>query len=115
MITSSSHSTTAGETYSLTCSAVLHHRNPLSPKNYIMPPPTFKWFFGPNGNDSLPSGLTPTNTVLGNDNIYMSTLNFFQLSQSHGGNYTCRLGAGSLVKSTNLTVAGKYLTIVKYN
>ena len=100
---------TAGETYSLTCSATLHSNNPPSPESYIMPPPTFEWFFGPNGNDPLPSGLTPTATVL-NSLTYTSTLQFSPLSQSlHTGNYTCQLGAGSLVNNNALTVNGKYM------
>ena len=105
-------STTAGETYSLTCSATLSSNNPPSPETYIMPPPTFEWFFGRNGNDPLPSGLTPTTTILGSDNIYRSTLQFSPLSQSHTGNYTCRLGAGRLVNSNTITVTRKYITIV---
>ena len=99
-----SGSTTAGETYSLTCSAILHSRNPPLPHPDI-PSPTFEWFFGPNGSDPLPSGLTPTATVLNSDN-YTSTLEFSPLSQSRTGNYTCRLGAGSLVNSATVTVRG---------
>ena len=113
LIITSSGSNTAGETYSLMCSATLHSNNPPSPESYIMPPPTYEWFFGPNGNDPLPSGLTPTATTLGTDNIYRSTLQFSPLSQSlHTGNYTCRLGAGSLVNSNTFTVTRKYITIV---
>ena len=110
-ITPSSGSTTAGKTYSLTCSATLNPKYPPSPESYVIPPPTFEWFFGPNGNDPLPSGfnLTLMKTVLNND-TYTSTLQFPPLSQSHAGIYTCRLGAGSLVNSNNLTVSGKYLT-----
>ena len=102
-----SGSTTAGETYSLTCSATLNPRpdnNPPLPDPTI-PPPTFEWFYGPNGNDPLPSGLTPTETVLSN-RTYTSSLQFSPLSQSHTGNYTCRLGAASLVNSAMVTVNG---------
>ena len=105
-----SGSTTAGRNYSLTCSSTLHSNNPPSPESYIMPPPTYEWFFGPNGNDPLPSGVTPTETVLGSDSIYRSILHFSPLSQSHTGNYTCRLGAGSLININMITVNGKYLT-----
>ena len=70
-----------------------------------MPPPTFEWFFGPNGNAPLPSSLTTPATVL-NSHTYTSTLQFSPLSQSHAGNYTCRLGAGRLVNSTMVTVNG---------
>ena len=107
--------TTAGETYSLTCSAILNTRNPPLP-DLDIPSPTFEWFYGPNGNALLPSGLTQPTTVLTqpttvfSSGTYMSTLHFTPLSQSHTGNYTCRLGAGSLVNSNSLTVSGKYLT-----
>ena len=111
-VTSSGPTATAGETYSLTCSATLHSRNPPLPETYIMPPPTFEWFFGPNGNAPIPSGLTTTATDLGTDNIYRSTLQFSPLSQSHTGNYTCRLGAGRLVNSNTFTVTREYITTV---
>ena len=106
----SSGSNTAGKTFSLMCSATLHSRNPSLPDPNI-PSPTFKWFYGPNGNAPLPSDLTPNTTVL-NNGTYTSTLQFSPLSQSlHAGNYTCRLGAGSLVNSAMFTVNGKYLTM----
>ena len=101
---SSSGSTTAGETYSLTCSATLHHRNPSLPDPNI-PSPTFEWFYGPNGNAPLPSGLIPPTTVL-SSSTYTSTLQFSPLSQSHTGNYACRLGAGSLMNNDIFTVTG---------
>ena len=103
---SPSGSTTAGESYSLTCFATLHIGNPPLPDPNI-PSPTFEWFFGPSGNDPLPSGLIPTATIL-NSNTYTSTLQFSPLSQTHTGNYTCQLGAGSLVNSSNLAITCKY-------
>ena len=110
-----SGSTTAGETYSLTCSATLHSRNLPSPERYIVPPPTLEWFFGPNGNAPLPSGLTPTATVL-NSSTFTSTLQFTPLSQClHTGNYTCRLGAGSLVNGAMVTVNGIAIIACSYN
>ena len=66
-------------------------------------------YFGPNGNAPLPSGLTPTHTVLGSDRTYASTLQFSPLSQSHTGNYTYRLGAGSLMNTAMVFVNGKLL------
>ena len=96
-------STTAGETYSLTCLATLApSSNPPLPDPNI-PSPTFEWFFGPNGSAPLPSGVTPTDTILSSD-TYTSTLHFSPLSQSHTGNYTCRLGAISLMNSAMITV-----------
>ena len=97
MAISPSGSTTAGETYSMTCRATLYYRDPSSPL------PTFEWFFGPNGNTPLPSGLTPTPTLL-SSGAYTSTLQFSPLSQSHAGNYTCQLGVGSLMNSNIISV-----------
>ena len=108
---SPSGSATAGDTYSLTCSAILHSSNPSPDSN--IPSPNFEWFFGPNANALLPSGLTPTPTVL-NSGTYTSTLQFSPLSQSHVGNYTCRLGAGSLVNSAMVTVNGTSVTAYHY-
>ena len=102
---SPSGSTTAGETYSLTCLATLNSRNPPL-QDLNIPSPTFEWFFGPNGNAPLPSGLIPMATVL-SGLTYTSTLQFSPLTQSlHTGNYTCRLGAASLVNSAMVTVNG---------
>ena len=101
---SPSGSTTAGETYSLTCSATLSPRNPPLPDPNI-PSPTFEWFYGPNGNAPLPSDLTTIPTAL-NSGTYTSTLQFSPLNQSHTGNYTCQLGAGRLVNSSMFIVKG---------
>ena len=80
------------------CSAKLIDPIPL-PTNVSSP--TFEWFFGPNGNASLPSGVIPMETVLKSGYVYSSTLQFTPaLSHSHIGMYTCRLGAGRLVNST---------------
>ena len=101
---SSSGSSITGESYSLECSATLVDPVPL-PSN--IPTPYFEWFFGPNGNASLPSGVTPNVTILGSGNTYTSTLQFPPLSQSHAGMYTCQLGVGTLANSTVVTVNGK--------
>ena len=107
-----SGSTTVGETYSLTCSATLFEPDHLPPD---APSPTFEWFFGPNGNAPLLSGVTPMVTVLSSSNstskTYTSTLQFSPLSQSHEGNYTCRLGPGSLVNSAIVTVHGMMIKV----
>ena len=106
---SQSGSSTAGEIYSLTCSATLFDPIPL-PSN--VPPPTYEWFFGPaNGNASLPSGVVAMGTTSSSSSTnitYTSTLQFSPLSQSHIGNYTCRLGAASLGNNNMVTVTGKY-------
>ena len=100
VIISSSGSSTAGETYSLTCSATIS-TNPL-PTN--VPSPTFEWFFG-QSNSSLPSGVTPPVTT-NSSNTYTSTLQFSPLSQSHGGMYTCKL-SGNPRLAARVTVTGK--------
>ena len=107
----SSGSTTAGETgLSLMCSTLLVTPVPL-PSD--VPTPTFQWFFGLNGNDSLPSGVTPsmtTSSMSSNpDGItYTSTLLFPRLSQRlHTGMYTCRIGAGRLASNAMVTVNGR--------
>ena len=99
--------TSAGERdYSLNCSATLYDPVPLPDD---VPSPNFQWSF--DGSASLPSGVTATPTVMSSSNstseTYTSTLQFSQLSQSHIGNYTCRLGAGRLVSSAAMvTVNG---------
>ena len=96
---------TAGSAFSLTCSAILVDPIPL-PFNVRLP--SFEWFYGPHGNASLPSGVTPTETVSNNNCItYTSTLQFSPaLYESHAGMYTCRLGAGRLTNSRVVSVNG---------
>ena len=99
-----------GNTFSLTCSATLTLYRSKSiiqslPSN--VPSPTFEWFFGPDGNASLPSGVISMGTVLMVGNTYTSTLQFSPvLNESHVGNYTCRLGAGRLASSMVVSVNG---------
>ena len=94
----------AGNFFTSRCSATLVSPLPL-PSN--VPSPSFEWFYGPHANASLPSGVTPTATVQMSDAIYSSTLLFFPtLSDSHAGNYTCKLGAGRLVNNTVVSVDG---------
>ena len=105
--------TTAGEVgYSVGCATILVEPSPLPA---AMPTPTFQWFFGPNGSDSLPSGLTPPTTFTVNDtNIisYMSMLEFPQLSQRlHAGMYTCRIGAGRLSNTVTVDINGRCLVL----
>ena len=109
---SPSGSSTAGETYSVTCTATLDSRNlPLTDPN--IPSPTFQWYFGPDGNAPLPSDLSPAPTVL-SSGTYTSTLQFSPLSQFHVGNYACRLGAGSLANSAMITANGISKFVVVY-
>ena len=102
MAISSSGSGIAGESYSLTCSTTLVDPVPL-PSD--IPTPNFEWFFGPNGNASLPFGAAPMATVQ-SGNTYRSTLQFSLLSQFHSGRYTCRLGVGILANSATINVQG---------
>ena len=98
-----SDSATAGEAYSLTCSATLF--DPVTLPSGV-PSPNFQWSF--NGSTSLPSGVTAMLTVMSSSNstseTYSSTLHFSALNQSHTGNYNCRLGAASLVNSVMVIV-----------
>ena len=97
----------AGNTFSLTCSATLNESTPLLSN---IPYPAFNWFFGPDGNASLPSGVTPTATISGY--TFTSTLQFSPaLNESHAGIYTCRLGAGRLASSTYVSVDGMLVTL----
>ena len=92
-----------GDNFSLTCS-VTFSNDPL-PSD--VPPPKFRWYFGPDGNASLPSGATPTTTALNSGrNTYTSILQFSPLRQSHAGMYTCQPGAKRLARSTNVAVNG---------
>ena len=105
-IVSSSGPATAGEIYSLICSATLIDPIPLPTD---LPSPTFEWFFGPNGNASVPIGVILQGTTSNNTSTnitYTSTLQFSPLSRSNVGKYTCRLGAGRLANSANVAVNG---------
>ena len=94
----------AGNSFTLTCSSILIDPIPLPPD---VPSPTFEWFYGPHGNVPLPPGVTPSATVwLSSGNIYLSTLLFPTLNESHAGMYTCRLGAGQLANSIIVSVDG---------
>ena len=104
VVISSHGSNTAGETYSLICSAILNQNPPLPDPS--IPSPTFEWFYNSDGNASLPLGLNPETTF--NGSTYISELEFSPLHQFNAGNYTCRLGAGNLVNSIIFTVTGKY-------
>ena len=95
-----------GSTFSLTCSAQLTDPIPL-PAN--VPSPNFEWFFGPNGNALLPSGVISEETILKSGHIYSSTLLFSPtLNASHAGMYTCQLGAGRLVNRIVVSVNGMF-------
>ena len=95
---------TAGETYSLMCSATLHPN--FTPFPSDVSSPILEWLFGPN-NSSLPSGVTsPLGTTFNDVDTYTSILQFSPLSQSHAGMYTCRLGSGRLASNAMVTVNG---------
>ena len=91
----------AGNSFTLMCSATLTEPIPL-PFNVLSP--TFEWFYGPNSNASLPSGVTPRANFTGY--TYTSILQFCSLNESHAGIYTCQIGAGQLANSAMVSVDG---------
>ena len=99
---SHSGSSTAGGSASLMCSATAVTIIPNNPLPLDVSSLTLEWLFGPNSN-SLPSGVTATPTIMGNDNSYTSTLQLSPLNQSYAGNYTCRFG-GTPRLSASVTV-----------
>ena len=101
MTLSSSGLHIAGNTISLMCSATLTDPVPL-PEN--VPCPTFEWFFGPNGNAPLPSGVTTRANFSGY--TFTSILQLSPLYQFHAGMYTCRIGAGRLKNNITISVDG---------
>ena len=106
---SSSGSNIAGAVYSLMCSSTLNNDSIPLPNN--VPAPTFMWLFGPNGNNSLPSGVTDMGTTSSDNIIFTSTLQFSPLSQCNIGMYTCQLGPARLMTSAMVTVFnGMYST-----
>ena len=108
---SRSNSGNPGDDFSLNCSATISG-NPLP--SYV-PLPTFEWYSGPNGNVSLPSGVTPVVTVLNSGSstyTITSTLLFSPLSQFHAGMYTCRAGTKRL--GANITVNCMHYTLTRY-
>jgi hypothetical protein len=82
----------AGNGLSLVCSSVVSFIPP--PRDVI-----FEWFYGPNGNSSLPPGVTASNAINISSN-YTSTLEFSPLVPSHAGNYTCRFGGNQRLQRT---------------
>ena len=91
--------TIAGDTYELICSITIGLNCTVTDVN-------FDWFYGPNGNGSLPSSLTPT--IISNCNstseTFTSTLQFSPLNQSHAGMYTCRLGGNDIDNSARAVI-----------
>ena len=103
---SHSGSSTAGRISSLVCSATLIKKLTDSHSSQDVPSRPLEWFFGPNGNAPLPSGILSSAILSENGKTYTSTLLFSPLSQSHAGTYTCRIGAGTLVASTEVFANG---------
>ena len=99
----------------LACSLLSDFSNDPLPSDLDVPLPKFRWYFGPDGNALLPSGVTPMATVLNSRrNTYTSILQFSPLRQSHAGIYTCQPGAKRLAKSTNVTVNGIHYMHLNY-
>ena len=84
---------------SLMCSSMISFSPDPPPQDVI-----FEWFYGPNGNSSLPSGVTISATTSINS-TYISTLEFSPLLPFHAGNYTCQLrGYTKLQVTTEISV-----------
>jgi hypothetical protein len=90
--------TNFGQIFSLICSVDI-----LNIEELGVSPPTFEWFFGPNANASLPSGVA-VSTVTNNGTTYTSMLFFTPPKVSHTGTYTCRLRGNPRLKA-NTTVS----------
>ena len=88
---------TVGQSYSLTCTITL---------DGITGSPTIEWLGANNNPVSNSSSVTVENIVMVDDSAFESTLVFFSLRTSHGGQYTCRaiLGRVSAMADTNLSV-----------
>ena len=82
----------AGNRSSLVCTSMISFHPPLED---VM----FEWFYGPNGNSSLPPGVVISATTNINS-TYTSTLEFSPLLPSHAGKYTCRLGDNQNLQET---------------
>ena len=79
----------AGNSLSLICSSIIS----------FFPPPqgmVFEWFFSPNGNSSLPTGVTSDLINVGNS--YTSILEFSPLLPIHAGLYTCQFGGNQKLR-----------------
>ena len=82
----------AGDTTNLTCSTVIS--SGPQPQTVMI----FEWFYGPDSNLSLPSGVTVSNNKP-NNNHYTSILQFSPLISSHAGMYTCQFGGNQRLQS----------------
>ena len=89
-ITPSSGSPTAGETYSLVCSATVSGTSDT-------PVPSYQWLVGPSDNRQP---LNNGNSITVNSNM----VQFSTLKTSHGGMYTCQVTVGDLVMKAASTV-----------
>ena len=64
----------------------------------------FEWFYGPNGNPSLPPAVITSATMNISGN-YTSILEFSPLLPFHAGQYTCRLGGNHrLQRTVNISI-----------
>ena len=83
-----SGSPTAGETYSLECSATVSGSSGV---------PSYQWLVGPPDNRQP---LNNDSSITVNSNM----VQFSTLRTSHGGMYTCQVTVGDLIAETNSTV-----------
>lgn len=107
-VTISPSATITGSTeddITLTCSANITSDPPPGESDVI-----FEWFFGQDFS-SLPSGVM-VSSVTKSGSTYSRSLDFFPLSLSHSGMYTCRLwNYSTQAASANITVFSKHPTV----
>ena len=99
----------AGDYTNLMCSTVIS--SDPQPQTVIV----FEWFYGPDSNLSLPSGVTVSNNKTNNNN-YTSILQFSPLLPSHAGMYTCQFGGNQrLQRNVEVSVSNCELLIMVFS
>lgn len=84
----------AGKNLTLECSVSIY----TYPLPMGVPDPNFEWLFGPN-NTSLPISVVVA-AVRNNRGMYVSTLKFSPLQESHQGKYICRVGNNTMLAAS---------------
>ena len=98
---------TAGQSYNLTCTAIL---------NGTTITPAIEWLDSNSSSLLNSTNITVESTVMVNDSAYNRRLTFSSLHTSHGGQYTCRavLGGASAMASTELSVQSACVKLMTF-